>query len=132
MEQIFKNQYIVIEADRNKSFLKMTWQASSELIADQEFQECMLMYAQKIEELACRSVMSDARKFLYLMSPEIQEWVNVHIRPYQLRAGTQKIAFLHSEDFVTQVAIEQMTEEVELIAVQHFNNEREALEWLFF
>jgi hypothetical protein len=73
----------------------------------------------------------------FVVTPELQEWVNQEIIPHFFNSGVKKIAYIMPTEFIEKLSIEQVHDEVATTLqnegaetqTNYFDNESEALRW---
>lgn len=75
-------------------------------------------------------VLSDLRKFEYIITPELQEWHNERIFQKGIAYGMRKMALLVSPEFYAQMSVEQTMEEQSEVVYRYFRSEKDAMGWL--
>lgn len=130
---LHENEFWKFGLDKEKNIMYYVWKEKSRSITDERFMLEMMINAQKCEEYNPRLSLINTRKFLFPISPEMQEWVDNEIFPRFVKAGVQKLAFISSEDILAGISVEQMMDEdmaIDNFEVKHFREEGEALDWL--
>ncbi len=131
MEKVYDNNGMIVHYD-NSIFIQ-SFSEKTEDWEDEEYKEEFKIYASLIEKYKPLYILVDTRKFLFSVIPELQEWQIKVIRPSFINVGVKKAAMLMSEDFFSQISIEQTLEEDEenhTWQTQFFENKNDAMEWL--
>lgn len=111
--------------------LRVTWKEDSINLEDAEFMAINEKYLELIQAHKLTAFFIDTRKFLYTISPEIQDWVGENILSKLPELGVKRLAFLMSEEFIAQLSIEQTMDNLgENCQMRYFDNKEEALTWL--
>jgi hypothetical protein len=131
MEVLFSNQFIAISIDKEAKLLQAVWSKESGKIDETFFRFVNEKYVEYAQTYTIEFALIDTINFQYTIRPELQEWVANTILPSLIGAGWRKIAFMMSDDFVTQLSVEQTMEERELpFDVKYFSDTAKALNWL--
>lgn len=127
----FDTQFFVIEHDKEKNLLKVTWRNTEEMETD-SYQKAMLEYIAFHEKHPAPFLITDTRNFEMAIGLETQAWLDETIAPRQIALGMKKAAFLVSSDFIAQLSLEQAVDEQanQPFELRFFDNEEEALDWL--
>lgn len=114
------------------------WYEASEFMTEEDFKQLHLEWVQKLikNKYNMYRFLLDNRDNLYQMSAKLQKWHDQNIHQVVLQnlpdASKIKVAIVASEDFLTQLGIEQtFLENQELNSnVYYFTDVREARDWL--
>jgi len=85
-----------------------------------------------LKKHGCSVGLADTSKYYQVLTPEIQERFNERIIPQYIEAGILAIAFITSEDFFTQLGLEQVLDEPNFrkISTRFFSDHDSAFNWL--
>ncbi len=137
---ITENKFCTIQIDEELELYEQVWHPASEEMEENEYKEIhssMVTYIKDNYSQAPLYWLLDNRSNNYSISPELQEWhaQNVFGQLAQILQHPErlKIAFLVSEDFITQLSNEQTIEEHKETekGTRYFTEEQEAREWLY-
>lgn len=139
---------IKISADDNKFFtayyeeehklFEQIWLPESEYMTNEDYKATAVANEAKGKELGLKInlYLLDNRNFLYIMTPEMQEWqaknVSSKVADYVTDPSALKVAIVMSSDFIAQLSIEQAINEghSDSNSFRYFDNVEEAREWL--
>lgn len=111
--------------------LRVTWRDASASLEDAEFMEINENYLELIKEHKLVAFFIDTRKFLYTISPDMQDWVGENILSKLPGLGLKRIAFLMSEEFIAQLSIKQTMENLgDNCQMRYFDDKEKALSWV--
>ncbi len=134
MQVLVQNEIVKVEFDEAKSLFKHTWNDKTSDLDDELYKSLVLMVNQEIEKMQeIHFHLIDTSQFLFIILPEVQEWVASIVFPMSASRKAKKMAFLISQDLFAQISIEQFTEEntIHSFEIKYFKTEKDALEWLF-
>lgn len=132
-----ESKYVNFFYEEDKEIITAVWlPTTARLYLENEYKEVCLLTVQICEKYKPKYWLVDNRTLLYMITPDIQEWIDQELTPRFLKAGLQKMAVLHNEDFekpsFENVAMEQLMEEEntkDAWKTQFFTNEEKAYRW---
>ncbi|OJJ18467.1 hypothetical protein BKI52_22900 [marine bacterium AO1-C] len=76
--------------------------------------------------------LGDLRDFQFIITPDLQEWIDEHLYPITQEIKLQKHAVLLPPEFVVQLSVKQALEinPNKVFETRFFTNEQEARQWL--
>ncbi|MCS7019556.1 MAG: STAS/SEC14 domain-containing protein [Cytophagales bacterium] len=103
---------------------------STALMTEEEYKEEMQRVLHYCLEKQISNLLADTRNFLFVITPPIQEWTDANI--FAPNIYLKKLALIVSEDFVSQLALEQVIEEGSSarFVTRFFSNIESAEQWL--
>lgn len=130
--QIYNSNFLEIRYDVNTGILWDKWSVDTAKMADGEFEKEITQWKNAIISQKAKLAMIDATDMAFSIAPSVQEWVNINITAPTIQAGLQRMAFIVSQEFFTQLSIELTMDENadKTLQVQYFTNESEASIWL--
>lgn len=130
--QIYNSNFLEIRYDVNTGILWDKWSVDTAKMADDEFEKEITQWKNAIISQKAKLAMIDATDMAFSIAPSVQEWVNINITAPTIQAGLQRMAFIVSQEFFTQLSIELTMDENadKTLQVQYFTNESEASIWL--
>jgi len=132
IKTLFTDQYTDIYEFVNQKILKFLWKETSQYISEEDYKNHVTLWANTVEAKKPIGILVDTRKHFVTIDPDLQAWfVNV-IFPKYVASSIKKFAFLESEDFISQLSIEQTMEEDTNLPFQtrYFSDEKTALTWI--
>jgi hypothetical protein len=133
METIYEDDYIKISIEPSEKIISDVWTKETQNMSAKKFKEILLIIKEIAEENKLKYILSDARQFLFLITPELQEWTigNITI-PLVQEVNFAKQSFIMPIEFIANLSIEQFTEESNINGIQtkYFADMAEAREWL--
>ena len=135
---VLENQYCSIYVDMDLSLYEQYWHRASSDMEEEDYQEIHLQIRDHLIQNAypLRGFFLDNRENFFVISPELQEWhaenVSAKLEAALPNASELKVAIVVSEDFISQLSIEQTMEENATSGEvsRYFQDEHEAREWL--
>lgn len=131
METLKSSKFIDITFDSEHRIMKLVWKPETEDMNDEDFKREMLNYVDRLDKKP-RRILHQMQEMKFIISPELQEWVDENVNKPAIDAGVTKAAFLLSSDIFARVSTEQTNEGENLndISIAYFEDETEALNWL--
>ncbi|WP_026999494.1 hypothetical protein [Eisenibacter elegans] len=109
---------------RFKDTSNMSWET---------FQDEMLEQTRLAAKYKPEAFFLDTKNFDFGIGPEMQTWIDEEIFPKFSANGLRKYAYLVSDEFISQLSIEQLMAEgnaEKQFITKYFNTEEEAFAWL--
>lgn len=129
-----ESKYLEAFYDVDLEMVELYWKESSEHMEDHEYQTLTKELLNNVNGRKISNQLLDNRQFLFSMSPALQEWSEKEISSKMFAQNPEvRVAVLTSQDFITQLSIEQAIEEDNNSSdenVRYFEDEQEAKEWL--
>lgn len=127
-ESEFKNNYFYEE----KKILLEDWLPNSADMNEILFKQELEKYKQLLVKYKPKAVLVNSKDLHFVISPDVQTWMAESIFTTYPSIGMVKKAFVMSEDFFTQLSMEQHLEEDRTNAFKSafFHSIEAALEWL--
>lgn len=136
MQVVFQNPYLLMQFDAERDFMETVWTTKASM-GEETYKELMFSYLRQLQQHRPRRLLIDSRRAEYMLTPEIQDWINTHIYPPTAEAGIKKLAFLLGEDFFMNLSLEMVAEESEQTPLVHDQMEQRffisydsAVKWL--
>jgi len=132
MKVIYESNYQTFNLNKKKSYLIAIWSEKSEKIVNEDFKNEMYAELEYVEKYQAKNYLIDTFNFRFIITPTLQEWTDQHINTKLDELGLQKLAYIVSEDFVSQLSIKQTMDESkkENYATRFFTSCEEAEAWL--
>ncbi|HAS42166.1 MAG TPA: hypothetical protein DCS93_16940 [Microscillaceae bacterium] len=135
---VLENQYCSIYIDMELNLYEQYWHSASSDMEEEDYKEIHLKVRDHLVSHAypLRGFFLDNRLNFFVISPELQAWhaenVSAKLEAALLNARELKVAIVVSEDFISQLSIEQTMEENATSGEvsRYFQDEYEAKEWL--
>lgn len=108
MDKLYESQFVSHFIIREKSLLKSVWKSNTTNMRPEQFiQECneQNKYLQSTQAL---KLFADSRKFLFPISPELQEWLDNKMIPQLIAVNLSKWALIYPEELVSQLSVDQL------------------------
>lgn len=131
MEQIFKNDYLKIQVDQQKSIFYWEWSRETYHMSEEAF----LAYTKEVLKFAmkhpCKYGIENAVDFRFIISPDIQKIIAQQVIA-KGKGNFKKLAHVASKDFVSKLSVEQLWKEHEQYNFQerYFSRTEDALAWV--
>ena len=135
---IVESKYTSMYFNEESQLFEQFWYAESELMREDDFKQIHLEWVQKLikNKYNIHRSLLDNRENFFQMSDTLQKWHHQHIHEVVVQhlpdASKLKIAIVASEDFLTQLGIEQTFLKNQEINsnVYYFTDIREARDWI--
>ncbi|GAB4398659.1 MAG: hypothetical protein OHK0053_17720 [Microscillaceae bacterium] len=131
---IYENRFIQAFHHSSHQFLDTIWFTTSQML-DKEYQALLLTYLHCVEKCCPRYVIIDSQAARYSIAPDMQDWINGNVYPRAVAYGVRRLAFVVSQEFYTQMSLEQVVEDSQQVIPNleqgFFNQREEAQKWLF-
>lgn len=120
------NQYFA-----EQKLFQSIWETPT-IMPEQVYREEIRKYYQKIEETRPLNIIIDASQANYTVSVETQEWMVDTFSHIYLEIKLEKLALVMSEEFITQLSLEQTLEDMGATPYQikYFDQLEKAQEWI--
>lgn len=131
MQALHQSKYYEIYFDKEKSLITHKALPTTSEMSLEEFKQEMFRFVELCEQLLPTRDLVNLMNMNYIITPEVQEWVNSEIFP-RFENIIQQIALLLPSGIFESVALEQTMEEegAQKFTQKYFDNEDQALKWL--
>jgi len=132
MQELHNSKFQRIIFDEETGIMDETWKPETKNMDDEEFKNEIGHQLDATLDVKPRLVITNTLEMLYVISIEMQEWMNSVIFPQYMKVGIEKVAILLSEQIIAQLAVEQTMEEEQgsQFEFSYFSNLEEAQAWL--
>ncbi len=132
MKHLFTNRFFELHFDETIRVFKMIWSMKTDTMTKEEFKESCLKYVSYYDELKPYGVLHDMRDNRFIISEDLQDWINEKINSRAFEVGLKKVAFLILNDLFTLLTVEETMDKKEgkLLFTAYFDTEEEAWTWL--
>jgi hypothetical protein len=130
--KVYESKFLQLEFDADTKLIELTWLPHTENMTEESYKSEFLVYLQSILNLRPTKLIADTRLMDFVISPELQKWTNQTIFPKSLEIGLNKVAFVVSREFITQMSIEKTMKENEgsQFITRYFDQKEKALDWI--
>jgi hypothetical protein len=135
-KEFYRNMYQFASVDLEKGLFCECFNPESSTYTDETYKEDFLNFSQALLSYTKTHKfpygLVDMRNFFFTISPELQEWHNENIFKLNSQIGLERMAILSSIDLIASLSIEQTLDNTdETFQTRFFDNEEDALAWLF-
>ncbi len=134
MNEFKNNSFFTIKKLCSKKILVLVWKKSSEELnySEAAYKFLVKKWTKVVQKHRPKEILIDARQHFMIIDPEIQTWFAKEILSEYEKSGVRKIAFVISQDFISQLSIEQVMKENQSFTFQanYFADDDQALDWL--
>lgn len=131
MNTVFESGSVKIGFDTKKSMIILKWLDKTAQWTEDDFIRENQNIVKVVAEHKPTYLLSLSQDFMYPITPNEQVWLvdNVFVPHHQ--NGVRKMALIMSQDFISQLSIEQLVDETSIVPTGMFATEAEAERWLF-
>jgi len=136
METLFKNRFLEIMIDRERKFAQVAYFEETQNLTVEEYIENTTTTANYFKTFlneGIDKILFDTRNNFYPISVDLQEWTVKQFE--QFSQINYKSATILSTDLITMLSIEQavdgFNDQNKRLNNSFFDNEEDAMEWLF-
>ncbi len=131
--EIYKDKYQRIDFENDTKILSVEWFSENENMSEEEYKKASVSVPVYAENNGATKILINAINSKYIVTPEIQDWVNKNTVPKFLQIGVEKLAILLPAELFSHVSVEQIIDDTSEVAkkrILYFDNEQKAKEWL--
>jgi hypothetical protein len=122
MDYEFKDDYIFIHMNSEKSLLKVIWSSSQQCMSLTEFSQCLSFIYNEIDTFRPQTILIDSLDFNYRKTPELELFFSL----LEQHFDSVKVALLIGNRLLGKITLEKIKQHNNMII---FRNRMEALEW---
>ncbi len=128
--EVFKGVSLTIEFHEANSLLKII-RTDSE-ITEEIYKEEVQIWMDRLNEYHPDNVYVDGRKMQFIITPDLQNWVNGTLMKTAINNSVKKVAYIISPDLFTQVSVEQAFDlpEGQKLNMHYFTTGEDAEKWI--
>lgn len=117
------------DADHNIGYQLYKENTTAEM-TEEEYKQEMLKVVELCRIYKVHNLLADTRNFLFIITPEVQEWTDKYV--FATNIYLKKFALIVSEDFISQLALEQVIEDGASASFEtrFFSDIGKAQEWI--
>lgn len=132
MKNLYESRYMNLKFNEQKNIIEETWHSASKEMTEEEFKDEILKTLKYMNENRPKFYLVNSKDLKFAIAPKVQEWMHQNFIIPFVKIGVKKAAFVISEELVTEMSVEQTTEEDKegKFKRQFFNNYEKALKWL--
>ncbi|MCU0444268.1 MAG: hypothetical protein MUE85_05070 [Microscillaceae bacterium] len=104
-------KYVMIEYYADLSLLQYHWQAANVAMSEDEYKTEMLHILTLFRQYQVQNVILDALESKFVITIQLQEWVNQNIIAVAAAEGLKRVLVILSKDLIANLSMEQMFEE---------------------
>lgn len=125
-ECFLTSPYLQAFWEPQNSLIHVQWLAETKYMQDEEFKDLLSQIAHVVEGHKPKRWLANTTDFDFIITPEMQSWVSADFNQKLIDAGMTKMAVLIPASFMSEVSVNQSTEEM----ASH--PEKGALEFSYF
>lgn len=130
--RVYESSYLQIDSFEEKSLLELTWLSATEGMTAEEYKNEHVELLKFMLDKKIERILGNIKDLRFVVSPEVQAWMNESIFVPAIEVGFSKLAVVMSTEFLAQLSIEQVMEEEvgRKIITKYFDNKEAAREWI--
>jgi hypothetical protein len=130
----YESPFQKISYDAENQIIFQEYFAQSAELTDDLLKKDLTQLAEFAHKNPVKGILADTRNFLFSIHPDLQTWIVENIFGKLFAVGLTKVAILLSEDFIAQLATEQVLDDAELsnsaLQNRYFSAFKDAFAWL--
>ena len=133
METIFESKFVTAFFDQKQGLMIDVWHNTTDRMTNDECWAILKSWSHFPETYQPSCILIDSREMLFVLTPDMHEWIAEHITQPSVSFGLKKMATLLPISMFEQVSMHQAVREVtEERGLQNriFEDEAKAKEWL--
>jgi len=133
MKILYKSDFYQISYDEKHQLMHYYHPAATFDMTPAQYQEELQAIIKYSLEYKPKLGLGDLRDFQFIITPDMQEWMDEQLQPVNQAINFQKHAVLLPSEFIVQLSVKQAVE-INLdtnAKTRYFTDEQEAREWLF-
>ena len=93
MKEVVKHRLFSFDVNEEKRIIKLTWTEETANMVDQDFEDCLIQFAELANEYKTPNLWVDSHKLMHQFGDGVLEWRKENIIPAYRKAGVMKEAF---------------------------------------
>jgi len=130
MNTVFESKTYDISMGTEKLMIVIHWFGTTKNRTSEDFMKENLNIVDIFAQHKPTSLLSLSADFLYPIVPDKQIWLVDNVFVPHNKNGVQKMALIMSNDFISQLGIEQLTDETTIVPTGMFAAQEDAEKWL--
>ncbi len=132
MVEIHRSKYFQIEWNQSKDLFHYVFNQQTAHMTATEYINELKIFIKLVKQHRPKYVLGDMIEFGFVITPDIQEWINENLFTVYQEIGFKKIAILLSKEFIASLSIEQTMDEdsSKSFKTAFFDNAKTAQAWL--
>jgi hypothetical protein len=133
-ELLYKSIYREIFYHTDKKMLEMNYFATTSNCTDEEYKKGMLITYDFLDKKDVFFYYVNAVNFNYIITPEIQEWLEKTINPVLVKSALKKVAIMISKHRFSRISMQDTVHKLVKVPlkyeIRYFIEEETAMKWL--
>ncbi len=132
MITVIEDAFRTLHFHEEQRLFEDVWSSNSYNMTQEIFKQATAQHYEARAQYEPSLMLSDTRAYVFAITPELQEWLAEEVKKHEANIPPlRKIAILVPEDFITQLSLEQSSEEMNIDRrTKYFTDREEALQWL--
>ncbi len=111
---VFKCKYFQVDYDQE---IDVYYAKRYKIKSDRQYKESIKKAAEALELLKPKYLIISNKDVDYPVAPDLQEWAIKLIVPIVLNYGLHKVVYIGAEDFIENIAFQQIVENAKMIGI---------------
>ncbi|NJK83413.1 MAG: hypothetical protein HC912_05930 [Saprospiraceae bacterium] len=132
MDLLHQTDYIKVMHDKSTGIFEYHWTARNKELDETGYQRELLNTMIFVHQIKPELVIANTQQSTFVVHLEMQKWLIEHVIAAAAQAGMKKLALIVSQDFITQISIEQSIEDTaeKPFTTQYFGSVEKGRNWL--
>jgi len=109
MKKLYESDYLIIKYYTSTRLIKVEIKLDSEKMTESIFKKESLIWAKFLTEYKAERMLVDGRNFRFIITPELQIWINENLMQVGVQVGLRKYANVIPQALFVAVSVEQLT-----------------------
>jgi hypothetical protein len=128
---IYNSRFLEILYEESTKILTINWLQESSAMQDEDFKQEIIALEEAILLSKPKSVLGLSQYFVFMITPDLQEFVQKHSLQAQITVGAKKFAIVTLSNIYAILSVEQTLEmSTEFVDTKYFDDVSKARKWL--
>ena len=129
---LYSDEYQTIRKSSQASIMELNWTSATSKLIDANYKKRVDNIVYFIEQSKPTRFLADLQNLIYTASFQFLPLFNADIRKKLINAGLQKLAFVKSDDVLTQLLVDQFIKKIgsKGFTTRYFDDAETAKAWL--
>jgi hypothetical protein len=129
--RVYESISVDIYLKEENSTIILDWKDKTGDWSDKDFERENKNIVQLVERYKPKYLLSLSKTFFYPITPDQQMWLVDNVFAAHKKNGITKMAVIMSDEFISQLSLEQLVDETGIIPTALFADEEAARKWLY-
>jgi hypothetical protein len=131
---LYTNKFVEVHHNAHDQAIESTWFDTTETMHGEDYKDILLKNTEFVRSLKLINYVASMHDFKFNIVPKLQDWVANQYAPELYKAGILRYAIVVSEEFISNLSIEQAVDEVndknrEMFVIKYFKDIESARAW---